>query len=1669
VTPLFAFLFAAPWAAAATAGAAVSIPIVIHLLSRKRFRIVPWAAMRFLLAAQKQSVRRMRLEQILLLAVRCLLLLLLVLAMASVTPWAEAFWYRLFPDSAVLAAAGSQRTHKILVLDGSFSMALKAPEGTCFDRARQKAAQIIETSSGSDGFSLLLMAAPPQRIVPEPSDDGAKVRSEIQALRLPHGNADLLATLQAVEDMVRHSPPKFEAREVYILTDLQLSTWAGQKLAGLAETMQRIQGRARVIFVDVGRERVSNVAVSNLTLAAPLATTGAETPISATLHNYGGDEPKQVRVELLVGRARATALEAPFDLRVLRQDMVTVPPGRGGLTITFPVLFTSPGEFAVQVRIEHDELEVDDARSLVVTVKDTVPVMLVNGKPAPKVYDTATEYLFDALNPFDKAQTPRNVPPRPKIVTESQFADAALGDLTPYDCVFLCDVARVGAAEVRRLETHLHRGGGVVFCLGPRVDLEAYNRLAYRNGDGLLPARLIGVQRAPEKRTFTFYAEDDLFKKPPLEVFLGDQERASLMRARFHQYMRVEMPPKSRARKVLSFMPDTEKLIGERKDAEPPTALPAGDPAVVEWSRHRGRVVLLTSSVNMDWTTWPGSPSYLVFMQELLRFAVAGRLHDQAVLVGEPIEEYLPAASAAVEVQFRTPDGRKVAATTEARDDAALLRLVDTDQSGIYVATLGKHPQEHLFAVNPPAATETQQACESDLIRIPDADLHAAYPGWEFQVVSDPKNVVRVLTPLSGDGPQIAHGMGAVIARWLLLATFAILLLEGLLSWRLGHFSKSVAANEQTPAGKTPPTAVGIAAGVAFLLLTAVLLHTWWTQDFLGFLPEGLRAWMEGTLGVPHLASGESTHWRLEYTPYLLSNAQLEPWLVGVIAAATIALVIAIYLREGQTASRPYRFLLAGLRVFLVLLMLIVLLPQLQLWFERQGWPDVAVIIDDSKSMGTTDQYRDPRVKQAAEQLTQLAQLPAAQRLPLAQALLTHPDRDFLTKLITERKVKLHIYHCSETAARIADLTEEKERENAAKAVQALGANGESSRLGASVKQVLKDFRGSSLSAVVMLTDGVTTEGEDLAQASKHAGQAGVPLFFIGLGDAHDVHDLILHDLQVEDTCFVHDRLVFEGRLTAQGYTGLPPLRVTLHEKNADGKDGEELAHVMVTPDAQGKPVKFRLLYRPAKAGEKVYVVKVAKQPDEIDDSNNRLERTVVVREAKPSRVLYVEGYARPEFRFLKTLLEREAVNEQGNKSIELKVLLLDAANDWHLQDRSARPDFPTKEELNQFDVVILGDVDPRHPKLGDKNLKLLVDFVRERGGGLLALAGKRDNPHSFRTTPLADVLPIQVIGPPPPDDFDIPRKEGFRPQLTGLGRMHPIFRFSPDEVENAAIWDHLAEMYWFAEGYRLQPAAEVLAVHPKQRALEPRPGANDEKHPLVVQHFVGNGRCLFLGFDETWAWGFRDDSLRYHQFWVQTVHYLARSRLGRIDLRLDRTSPYRRGEPIKVMVRFPDDTQPPKEDTKVEVLVQRRPLQKDGPAETEPQTMQLAKVEGSRASYEALLTPTPEGEYRFWLKSPNVTGSRPRAECKVLPPPGEMERLRMNQADMERAAEETHGKFYTLADADKLFEDLPSGSRVTLKTPGPPWLLWNHFLMFFLAIGLLGAEWALRKRKHLL
>jgi hypothetical protein len=1720
---LFAILFEGPVSALAAAATAVSIPVIIHLLNRRRFKIVEWAAMRFLLAAQRKNARRMRIEQLILLLLRCLIVLLLVLAMISVTPWAEAFWRQINPSGGKGILSTGARTHRIIVVDGSLSMAVKVNEQTCFDRARTLAEQIVNEGAGSDGFSVVLLAAPPRRIVPEPSEDARKVTTEIRNLRMTHGNADLAGTLATVAGLLRASPGKFPAKEVYFLTDLQRSSWISGRPGDLVPALQAFQEtKARAIFVDVGRDGVSNLAVTGLEMGEPVVTTQGKVPILATLYNHA--ETRDVVVRLFVGKARTTAEEKPSQLREI--SAVNVRVRRGQQTpVAFAYRFPAPGDYVVQVQAAHDELELDDVRSAIVRVKNTVPVMLVNGKPASEAFDRATEWLRVGLNPFvEGKEVPPGVVFRPKVMTLFQFADEKIGDLTNYDAVCLCDVPRLSAAEVRRLEAHVRRGGAVLFALGDQVDLGSYNDSLYRDGQGLLPGRLVGIQRATPGYTYQLAMDPEADRVDPLRLFADTGARAQLLAPHFSAFVQVEPTRAVRGivpRKVLGFAPlalPGKSGTGSRS-AAPPTGI-----AVLEWKPPlpntkternteagrnvpvvypgRGRVVLITSTVNADWNRWPVSPAFPIFMQETLFHAAGSRLRERALSVTEPIELYL-LSTALVEATIELPrdplegpgrdsdDLRKQ--STQALGDGSVLRFGDTDISGIYKVRLGQHPQEHLFAVNPPSSSDDQQYSESNLSRTTREELEKTYSEWDLQVVTELKQIEHAQAS-TATTETIYTPQGNGIARILLFVLLAFVCLEVVLAWQFGHYSTVPALPGDQVIPQTPWKKWSLASApwvlfVGLGVIGFILIHDFASGDFLVFLPEGTRALLERAFDIPPPAPGEGSRWRLEYSSYFW-DVKSDPWLIGALVILATVAVAFIYRQEGHGIRAGFRLLLLGLRVGLLLLILVVFLPQLRLYFERQGWPDVVLILDESQSMSTLDVYRDEKIKAFADALASKAELSddekaeltralvvrpdltKASRLRLAQTFLTAHGEEWLRNLLLKRKVRLHVYRCSSRAQRSTSIVSAEEVEGGVKAIREMRADpaNDSSQLGTAVRQVLNDFRGSSLAAVVMLTDGVTTEGEDLAGVSRYAAQMGVPLFFIGVGDAHELRDIYLHDLQCEDSVYVYDRIIFELKLTVQGYKGMT-LPVALYEK---GKE-RVLDSKNMTVDPDNRTVKVRLIHRPTEPGEKVYVIRVPVQEGEVDKENNQIERTIHVRETKQVKVLYVEGYRRYEYHYLKTLLERETNRVKGNKSVNLKVLLLDADPDFPSQDRTALASMPTPfrnvdthtrdDDLWSYDVVIVGDVDPeaRAENKMNEHMKNLADFVRERGGGLLVLGGERFSPGAFKNSALKDVLPIDLTGV---RVSDIDPEEGlldqYRAELTPIGRMHPIFRFVPDEKENDEIWGKLKEFYWFADGYVPKRAAEVLATHPVHKSGKKGP----EKHPLIVQHFAGAGRCMFFGVNELWRWNWREEQLHYNQFWIQTIRYLARTRVGRIELRLDRQTPYRRGEPIKVMVRFPDDERPPPDKTEVKVVIERRAPGKGGDRET--RTVQLSKQEGSRATFETILTQTPEGDYRFWLSDP-ATKPRPQAECKVLAPPGEMERLRMNQSEMEQAATASGGRFYTLATADSLVDELPPGTRVTVSAAGPPFLLWNMVALFLLALGLLSTEWLMRKQKNLL
>jgi hypothetical protein len=114
------------------------------------------------------------------------------------------------------------------------------------------------------------------------------------------------------------------------------------------------------------------------------------------------------------------------------------------------------------------------------------------------------------------------------------------------------------------------------------------------------------------------------------------------------------------------------------------------------------------------------------------------------------------------------------------------------------------------------------------------------------------------------------------------------------------------------------------------------------------------------------------------------------------------------------------------------------------------------------------------------------------------------------------------------------------------------------------------------------------------------------------------------------------------------------------------------------------------------------------------------------------------------------------------------------------------------------------------------------------------------------------------------------------------------------------------------------------------------------------------------------------------------------------------------------------------------------------------------------------MLVRTSVGQYRFRLTAPTMPAP-PTAQARVLPPPGELDRLQLNQSELERAAVISRGRYWPLSEADKLPDDLPEMPRVPLHQPRPPYPLWSHPAMCALAVALLTGEWLLRKRRSLL
>jgi hypothetical protein len=599
----------------------------------------------------------------------------------------------------------------------------------------------------------------------------------------------------------------------------------------------------------------------------------------------------------------------------------------------------------------------------------------------------------------------------------------------------------------------------------------------------------------------------------------------------------------------------------------------------------------------------------------------------------------------------------------------------------------------------------------------------------------------------------------------------------------------------------------------------------------------------------------------------------------------------------------------------------------------------------------------------------------------------------------------------------------------------ALNAEGRETAPGTALAELFERERGRPLGGVLVFTDGIRNAGVETREALSAARQSDVPVHFVGLGTTSP-RDLQVSEVSAQEVAFVRDEVAVSIRLKARGMAG-ETARVTL----SLGGIGVETREVRIENDGE---VMLSMKVTPELTGDFELAAAVPARSDEILGENNRLARRLRVMDDR-IRVLLLEQSARWEFRYLQALLLRD-------RRVDLKCVLFDGDPSIARDPGSPYLDaFPgRREDLFGYDLVVFGDVDPKH--FTPAQLELLSEFVSRSGGSFLMLAGRRFSPWSYRDTALERLLPVEfdrvLKEVPGTAVYDRPIRLG----LTAEGRSSPLLRLSEDPAENLRRWETLAPLFWVAPVKRAKPAAVVLAV-------EPRDADKGGPLPVIAMQQYGVGQSMFIGTDNIWRWRRNEGEQFFVSFWGRVVQRLAVQHLlsgsRRTQIALDRTSALR-GERLGVTARVFNAAFEPVADPLVSARVESEIRGTNSQAAgTE---LLLRAVPDQPGVFRGEVVAGTPGRYRLSVGGEASAALDFTVEDRWV----EAGETALQEDLLKEWAAATGGGFFREEDLHRLPEAVRGRAhRVRSRAVAE---VWSSPFYFLGVLGLLGAEWVLRK-----
>lgn len=652
--------------------ASVAIPILVHILMRRRRRPVPWAAMRFLLEAYRQQRRRTRLEQLLLLAARCLLVAALALAIGRPALTAAGF----------LQSSGPRTL--IVVIDNSLASGLEAGGSTELEglKARADAAMKGLSVSRGDSVALITAAGPAAAVVSPPSTDLAGVLDALRRVRPADSGADLVGALALVRQVAAESdaaPP----------TVLLLSPWR----AGAADVARPLPPLDLGERVRVAASPPAESPSTNITLMDASPTR------SVLIAPEGGDAAVRTQVRLQLRRSgELPAGSSPVEVRAIGLSGAASPVVRSvvawnaGQTAAAaavnldvpPELIRQGPAVAVLAHVQGDGLAADDRFVRPVLARRQVKAAIVAPRAAPNAGPdrfSPAEWLSLALAPSATALDRRGS--EIEVLSVDPGAAGAAGDVLSADAVFVAAPDRLDAAMIQSLRRMLDAGRLIVLMPAAAEGAAGWtDRLAA----GLdLPWTFAREPRAAEGAALVVPAGNDA---GPLSL-LGPELAELVKPVRVSRLLPVQAPA-DKTHTLLALADGT---------AVASTTVPESS---------RGLVVYIACAADLSWSNLPAMPLMVPLVQELLRQGLGGSGASGSAIAGRAAawpagaEQYRR-----VELPEVKSEGAADPSPPRAPESAGLFRTTDAGSR-----TLG------LFAVNPePDAGRVETVARADVER----------------------------------------------------------------------------------------------------------------------------------------------------------------------------------------------------------------------------------------------------------------------------------------------------------------------------------------------------------------------------------------------------------------------------------------------------------------------------------------------------------------------------------------------------------------------------------------------------------------------------------------------------------------------------------------------------------------------------------------------------------------------------------------------------------------------------------------------------------------------------------------------------------------------------------------------------------------------------------------